>query len=107
MYVYTGRPVKCVYRHALLVTNDLVLCAYAMSSHVCPEVCLVSMLYYHLFGIQGVHDFIATGCGSSKFGVKRVDVASMLDDIAAEPLLKLLGLHCHLGSTIDDVDIFR
>ena len=57
--------------------------------------------------MQDVHDFIATGGGSSKFGVQREDVASMLDDIAAEPLLKLLGLHCHLGSTIDDVDLFR
>ncbi|KAK2150309.1 hypothetical protein NP493_2802g00001, partial [Ridgeia piscesae] len=55
---------------------------------------------------SGVHDFIATGSGTSKFGVPRTEVDRVLNDIAAEPLLKLLGLHCHLGSTIHSIAVF-
>jgi diaminopimelate decarboxylase len=55
----------------------------------------------------GVHAYVSTGLASSKFGIRNSHLDWFLDRIKAEPALELVGVHCHLGSTIKKVDIFR
>jgi len=55
-----------------------------------------------------VHPFLATGLAKSKFGVDDSELDEVLDIMSGEcQLLKLVGLHCHLGSTIDNVFVFQ
>lgn len=54
-----------------------------------------------------VHKYVSTGLASSKFGIRNSHLQWFLDEIKAEPLLNLVGVHSHLGSTITKVDIFR
>ncbi|KAK9677837.1 hypothetical protein RND81_11G170500 [Saponaria officinalis] len=55
-----------------------------------------------------VHPYVATGNKSSKFGIRNEKLQWFLDAVKAHPNeLKLVGAHCHLGSTITKVDIFR
>ncbi|MCE3049943.1 Diaminopimelate decarboxylase 2, chloroplastic [Datura stramonium] len=55
-----------------------------------------------------VHPYVATGNKSSKFGIRNEKLQWFLDAVKAHPQeLKLVGAHCHLGSTITKVDIFR
>ena len=54
-----------------------------------------------------VHPYVSTGIKNSKFGIRNESLYWFLDQIKAEPLLNLVGVHCHLGSTIKKVRIFR
>ncbi|KAK2966012.1 hypothetical protein RJ640_017090 [Escallonia rubra] len=55
-----------------------------------------------------VHAYVATGNKNSKFGIRNEKLQWFLDAVKAHPdELKLVGAHCHLGSTITKVDIFR
>ena len=54
-----------------------------------------------------VHAYVSTGIKNSKFGIRNERLHWFLDEIKAEPLLSLVGVHCHLGSTIKKVRIFR
>lgn len=54
-----------------------------------------------------VHAYVSTGIKNSKFGIRNEQLHWFLDQIKAEPLLSLVGVHCHLGSTIKKVRIFR
>ncbi|KAK4752099.1 hypothetical protein SAY87_020897 [Trapa incisa] len=55
-----------------------------------------------------VHPYVATGNKNSKFGIRNEKLQWFLDAVKAHPdELKLVGAHCHLGSTITKVDIFR
>ena len=54
-----------------------------------------------------VHAYVSTGIKNSKFGIRNERLHWFLDQIKAEPLLNLVGVHCHLGSTIKQVRIFR
>ncbi|CAH9117979.1 unnamed protein product [Cuscuta europaea] len=55
-----------------------------------------------------VHPYVATGNKNSKFGIRNEKLQWFLDAVKAHPTeLKLIGAHCHLGSTITKVDIFR
>ncbi|PKI59500.1 hypothetical protein CRG98_020131 [Punica granatum] len=55
-----------------------------------------------------VHPYVATGNKNSKFGIRNEKLQWFLDSVKAHPdELKLVGAHCHLGSTITKVDIFR
>ncbi|KAL9257416.1 Diaminopimelate decarboxylase 2, chloroplastic-like protein, partial [Drosera capensis] len=55
-----------------------------------------------------VHPYVATGNKNSKFGIRNERLQWFLDAVKAHPAeLKLVGAHCHLGSTITKVDIFR
>ncbi|KAG9148163.1 hypothetical protein Leryth_014092 [Lithospermum erythrorhizon] len=55
-----------------------------------------------------VHPYVATGNKNSKFGIRNEKLEWFLDAVKAHPNeLKLVGAHCHLGSTITKVDIFR
>jgi diaminopimelate decarboxylase len=54
-----------------------------------------------------VHPYVSTGIRNSKFGISHERLDWFLDRCAAEPLLELVGVHCHLGSMIHKVDVFR
>ena len=43
---------------------------------------------------------------NSKFGVVQDDFKEVLDILVPCKWIKIIGLHCHLGSTIDDVTIY-
>ncbi len=42
----------------------------------------------------------------SKFGVIDHDFDEVVSVLLVEPRLRVVGLHCHLGSTIDDVSVY-
>ncbi len=54
------------------------------------------------------HEFIQTGQDDSKFGfnLNNGDARHALDRTLASPSLHLLGIHCHIGSNVLDVDNF-
>lgn len=54
-----------------------------------------------------VHPYISTGMKDSKFGIRNERLNWFLDEIRKDDLLNLVGVHCHLGSTIKKVRIFR
>ena len=55
-----------------------------------------------------VHPYVATGNKNSKFGIRNEKLQWFLDVVKAHPNeLKLVGAHCHFGSTITKVGIFR
>jgi diaminopimelate decarboxylase len=55
-----------------------------------------------------VHPFLATGVGRSKFGVDGTQLPRLLATMRqCSSHVTLAGLHCHLGSTITNVHIFR
>jgi len=53
-----------------------------------------------------VHPYVATGIRDSKFGIRNERLPWFLEQIKKSPRLNLVGLHCHLGSTIEKVRIF-
>ncbi|NP_001337160.2 hypothetical protein Zm00014a_040395 [Zea mays] len=55
-----------------------------------------------------VHPYVATGNKTSKFGIRNEKLQWFLNSIKSySNEIKLVGVHCHLGSTITKVDIFR
>ncbi len=42
----------------------------------------------------------------SKFGVVPPDLLEVLTVLSGEPRVRVVGLHCHLGSTIEDVSVY-
>ncbi len=54
-----------------------------------------------------VHPYVSTGMKNSKFGIRNERLDWFLDEIRKNSLLNLVGVHCHLGSTIKKVRIFR
>lgn len=55
-----------------------------------------------------VHPYVSTGLAGSKFGIRNTHLQWFLDAVRAAPgQLDLVGVHCHLGSTISKVNIFR
>jgi diaminopimelate decarboxylase len=53
------------------------------------------------------YEATATGHLGSKFGVSMAEAPGVIDRIRAEPMLRLDGLHAHIGSQIFDLDQFR
>eukprot|EP00877_Chromochloris_zofingiensis_P005286 jgi/Chrzof1/14759/Cz09g15050.t1 len=54
-----------------------------------------------------VHPYVSTGLASSKFGIRNSHLQWFLDAIKQDPMIELVGVHSHLGSTITKVNIFR
>jgi diaminopimelate decarboxylase len=54
-----------------------------------------------------VHPFVSTGLRTSKFGLSNENLPGVMDKMTGMPQLNLVGVHCHLGSTIDQVNVFR
>lgn len=54
-----------------------------------------------------VHKYISTGLKCSKFGIQNDKIGEYLKRIKEESKhIELVGVHCHIGSTIKDVQIF-
>jgi len=54
-----------------------------------------------------VHHYVSTGIKNSKFGIRNERLDWFLNRIKNDCQLNLVGVHCHLGSTIKKIDIFR
>ena len=54
----------------------------------------------------GAHPHISTGSASTKFGMSIPDAAAMLRDMARRPVLRIAGLHVHIGSQVTDAAPF-
>ncbi|XP_041354892.1 probable diaminopimelate decarboxylase, chloroplastic isoform X2 [Gigantopelta aegis] len=54
-----------------------------------------------------VHPYVSTGLAGSKFGVCVDDVDQVVKMLSESSYLHLVGLHCHVGSTVRDVSVFR
>ncbi len=54
-----------------------------------------------------VHPYISTSLRDSKFGISPGDIPVILDRLRGIPLIKLVGVHCHLGSTIDEMEVYQ
>lgn len=54
-----------------------------------------------------IHPYVSTGFASSKFGIRNTHLNWFLDHIKADSMLSLVGVHCHIGSTIKDVSLFH
>ena len=53
-----------------------------------------------------VHPYVSTGIKNSKFGIQNNKLDWFLESIKSSALLNLVGIHCHLGSTIEQTKIF-
>ena len=54
-----------------------------------------------------VHEHNTTGVGSSKFGMSHDDVMRLVEKLDVTPEVNLTGLHCHIGSTVENLDMYR
>lgn len=54
-----------------------------------------------------VHPYVSTSLRNSKFGLSTGNISTILDRLKGVPLINLVGVHCHLGSTIDNVEVYR
>jgi len=55
----------------------------------------------------GVHEYISTGKNENKFGVAIDRAGAVVQRIAADPWLRLVGYHVHLGSMLLDAAPYR
>jgi len=53
------------------------------------------------------HAAISTGQADSKFGFGLSEAPRAIDHVAASPHLRLVGLHCHIGSQLLDLEPFN
>ncbi|KAL4318300.1 hypothetical protein GQ457_18G017180 [Hibiscus cannabinus] len=116
-------PTKCIFNGNGKILEDLVLAAQAgVFVNVDSEFDLENIVTAAKFAGRKVnvllrinpdvdpqvHPYVATGNKNSKFGIRNEKLQWFLDAVKAHPNeLKLVGAHCHLGSTITKVDIFR
>ena len=66
---------------------------------------LARFVFEYLF--QKVHPYVSTGLACSKFGVCMGDIDKLTAMMLESSHLHLVGLHCHVGSTVKDVGVFR
>ena len=55
----------------------------------------------------GTHPYISTGLKENKFGVNAVEALALYRLAADHPSLKVIGLDCHIGSQISDIQPFE
>ena len=53
------------------------------------------------------HAKITTGMKENKFGINLSQLASVTDRLAEMKYVRLIGIHCHIGSQITDMSAFR
>lgn len=53
------------------------------------------------------HAKITTGMKENKFGINLSQLGQVLDTLSALKNVKLIGIHCHIGSQITDISSFR
>jgi diaminopimelate decarboxylase len=52
----------------------------------------------------GTHPYIATGLKSNKFGIARGQALELYRRAAADPMLQVVGIDCHIGSQITQLE---
>ena len=59
-------------------------------------------------GVTGdTHHAISTGQADSKFGFSMHEAAAAIERLSGSASLRLVGLHCHIGSQLFDLEPFR
>ncbi len=53
------------------------------------------------------HRYITTGLEENKFGINQSDLSSIIGKLKSLNNLKLTGLHFHIGSQVNDLDVFK
>ena len=83
----------------------------ARVSEIAQRLGIVQDVYMRITpGVEAdTHEYIRTGCEDSKFGfTMREDFAyKCVADVLAAPGVRLVGLHCHIGSQIFALHSFR
>lgn len=54
-----------------------------------------------------VHPYLSTGLKETKFGIPISQIPRMTSLLSKSNHLDLVGIHCHLGSTIDTIHVFQ
>jgi diaminopimelate decarboxylase len=54
-----------------------------------------------------VHPYLSTGLRISKFGLASEEIPGILNKLSEMSSLNLVGVHCHLGSMIDKIEVFQ
>jgi diaminopimelate decarboxylase len=54
-----------------------------------------------------VHPYLSTGLRISKFGIASEEIPGILNKLSEMPSLNLVGIHCHLGSMIEKIEVFQ
>ncbi|KAK9000446.1 hypothetical protein V6N11_080946 [Hibiscus sabdariffa] len=104
---------KCIFNGNGKILEDLVLAAQAgVFVNVDSEFDLENIVTAAKFAGRKVNVLLRINPDvdpqNSKFGIRNEKLQWFLDAVKAHPdELKLVGAHCHLGSTITKVDIFR
>ncbi len=80
-------------------------------SQIAGELGVEQAIYLRITpGVEAdTHEYIRTGCEDSKFGFTMLDDFAFrcIEDVLAAPHVKLVGLHCHIGSQIFALHSFR
>jgi diaminopimelate decarboxylase len=59
-------------------------------------------------GVTGdTHHAISTGQADSKFGISMAEASEAIERLSGSSSLELVGLHCHIGSQLFDLEPFR
>src|SRR5262249_58906015 len=59
-------------------------------------------------GVTGdTHHAISTGQADSKFGISMAEASEAIERLSGSASLELVGLHCHIGSQLFDLEPFR
>ena len=94
--------------HRIAVDSRIEL---ARVSRIAGELGVVQPIYLRITpGVEAdTHEYIRTGCEDSKFGFTMLDDFAFrcIKDVLAAPNVKLVGLHCHIGSQIFALHSFR
>lgn len=83
----------------------------ARVSEIAGELGVIQPIFMRITpGVEAdTHEYIRTGCEDSKFGFTMLDDFAFrcVKDALAAPNVKLVGLHCHIGSQIFALHSFR
>ena len=94
--------------HRIVVDSRIEL---ARVSQIAGELGVEQSIYLRITpGVEAdTHEYIRTGCEDSKFGFTMLDDFAFrcIKDVLAAPHVKLVGLHCHIGSQIFALHSFR
>ena len=94
--------------HRIVVDSRIEL---ARVSQIAGELGVEQPIYMRVTpGVEAdTHEYIRTGCEDSKFGFTMLDDFAFrcVKDVLAAPNVKLVGLHCHIGSQIFALHSFR
>ena len=53
------------------------------------------------------HHYITTGLEENKFGINTWELSEIIEKLPSQKNIKLIGLHFHIGSQINDLNIYK